>query len=306
VTARPPPDLSNAPPLTCPIDGTQLRLQSGGALQCANGHSFDRAREGYYNLLVVQHKASLDPGDSKEMVAARRRILDAGHYAPIANAVRDHVARWALELGEGSHAVNVLDAGCGEGYYLEAISNAGIRGGGQSSQPSIQMAGVDISKWAVQAAAKRTNACFWAVATNRHLPFAKGSIDLILSMFGFPLWDAFARVQPLRGQVILVDPGADHLIELRSIIYPEVRQAPAPSFEAARKSGYDLQHEQRLIFKTELTNAAQIADLLAMTPHDHRAPMAGRDALAQLERLSVTGDVAIRVFAKRDETARQP
>ena len=72
--------------LACPIDALPLATD-GTVLRCPAGHCFDRAREGYCNLLVVQHKASLDPGDSREMVAARHRFLNAGHYAPVADAV---------------------------------------------------------------------------------------------------------------------------------------------------------------------------------------------------------------------------
>lgn len=72
--------------LACPLDGAPLQRQ-GGSLRCADGHCFDLAAQGYVNLLPVQNKRSLDPGDSKEMVAARRRFLEAGHYQPIADAV---------------------------------------------------------------------------------------------------------------------------------------------------------------------------------------------------------------------------
>jgi 23S rRNA (guanine745-N1)-methyltransferase len=147
-------------------------------------------------------------------------------------------------------------------------------------------------------AAKRSKHCFWAVASNRHLPFPPGSIDLILSMFGFPLWDAFAAAQPRDGRVLLVDPGPDHLIELRSIIYPTIKPSAAPALDAPTAAGYALTDEQRIRFAFELTNAAAIADLLAMTPHDHRAPLAGRDALARLDQLTLTGDVVFRTLQR--------
>ena len=209
----------------CPIDGTLLRsgdgtTVAGGVLVCERRHSFDRSREGYYNLLAVQHKASLDPGDSKAMVAARRRVLEAGIYAPIAEYVADRVVGFA-RAGEATRDFCVVDAGCGEGYYLQHIEKRiaaedGLR---------CALAGVDISKWAVQKAAKRTGGCFWAVATNRHLPFAPGSIDVILCMFGFPVWNGFGAVQPPGGIVLMVDPGPDHLIELRSVTHPSVHRS---------------------------------------------------------------------------------
>lgn len=45
------------------------------------------AKEGYVNLLPVQHKRSRDPGDSAEMMQARRAFLDAGHYQPLRDAI---------------------------------------------------------------------------------------------------------------------------------------------------------------------------------------------------------------------------
>ena len=203
-------------------------------------------------------------------------------YAPIA-------ARTCQIIGGIGECRSILDAGCGEGYYLDAIAR---------TNPTAICAGLDISKWAVRTAAKRNGHVFWAVASNRHLPFAAGSVDLILSMFGFPLWDAFAGVQSASGHVLLVDPGPDHLIEMRSIIYPVVKPTEPPSLDAALRAGYHLADEQRLQFKAELSSAPLIADLLTMTPHDHRAPQAGREALAKLDRLTVTGDVVFRVLRR--------
>ena len=105
--------------LACPLDGLPL-ADHGNHWRCPGGHAFDLAREGYLHLLPVQHKRSRDPGDSKEMVAARRRFLNAGHYRPIAEAV----AGAALaDLPAGSPAA-CLDAGSGEGYYLRQLAAA--------------------------------------------------------------------------------------------------------------------------------------------------------------------------------------
>jgi 23S rRNA (guanine745-N1)-methyltransferase len=286
--------------LVCPIDGTRLRPGDGAALACGtlvceHRHSFDRSREGYYNLLAVQHKASLDPGDSKAMVTARRRVLETGIYFPIAECVADLVARFARASGR-ERDFCVVDAGCGEGYYLRHIEKRIEAEGG----PKCGLAGVDISKWAVQKAAKRTQGCFWAVATNRHLPFAPGSADVILCMFGFPVWAEFAAVQPPGGIVLMVDPGPEHLVELRSIIYPSVHRSEISAVAtAATRAGYDLEKEKRIQFQADLYIRAQISDLLAMTPHDHRAPIAGREALGRHERLRVTVDVVLRLMRLR-------
>ena len=105
--------------LACPIDGLPIEAQ-GAQRRCTAGHSFDVAREGYCNLLVVQHKASRDPGDSKDMVAARRRFLETGLFEPIADRIFKMV-RECVAAAQGG-AFNIVDAGCGEGYYLDRLS----------------------------------------------------------------------------------------------------------------------------------------------------------------------------------------
>ena len=117
-------------------------------------------------------------------------------------------------------------------------------------------------------------------------------------MFGFPLWDCFADVQPPTGCVLAVDPGPDHLRELREIIYPTVKRSMPLSPETTGSAGYRMENEQRLQFRFELTSREQIADLLTMTPHNHRAPLTGRLALAERDRLSLTGDVIVRLLRR--------
>ena len=72
---------------------------------------------------------------------------------------------------------------------------------------TLELAGTDVSKPAVQMAAKRRlpqgAGITWAVANNRHLPFAAGHIDLILSMFGFCVWEGFKAVQAPGGRVLI-------------------------------------------------------------------------------------------------------
>ena len=98
----------------CPVCGAALEPQ-GTAWRCVQGHCCDVARQGDVNLLTVTQKHSRHPGDTREMVAARRAFLDAGWYAPIAKTLADLVRRFCPE------AASVLDAGCGEGYYLSQL-----------------------------------------------------------------------------------------------------------------------------------------------------------------------------------------
>lgn len=99
----------------CPIDKLALQVL-GRQFRCAAGHAYDVAQDGYCNLLLVQHKRSRDPGDSKDMVAARGRFLGEGYFKPIADAVFNAVSYCGATARGG--VVNIVDAGCGEGYFL--------------------------------------------------------------------------------------------------------------------------------------------------------------------------------------------
>ena len=77
--------------LACPICSAPLSTVDNG-VTCPAGHRFDRARQGYLNLLPVQHKNSRDPGDNQAMVEARRDFLNAGHYTPVARRLAELAA----------------------------------------------------------------------------------------------------------------------------------------------------------------------------------------------------------------------
>lgn len=279
------------PDFVCPLDGLPLEVIADGA-QCSAGHHFDRAREGYLNLLPVQHKASRQPGDDQAMVAARRRVLDSGVFALLADAVFEIVGAMVSPSAE-SRPLRVVDAGCGEGYYLARLINAARACGGRGA---LSLAGFDISKFAVRAAARRSDAVAWAVASNRQPPFPLASIDVILSLFGFPQWEAFEGVLARGGCVLLVEAGADHLLELRELIYPQVERHHPPLPHAAMARGWRVRHERTIQYRVDLNTPAEIAALLVMTPHAHRATHQGRAALASLPNLSTTVSAVLRVM----------
>jgi 23S rRNA (guanine745-N1)-methyltransferase len=282
--------------LICPLDGAALANTSSG-VRCPDGHVFDRAREGYLNLLPVQHKASRDPGDDQTMVAARRRILDDGLFAPLADAVFESVREFA---GQTARVLRVVDAGCGEGYYLAQLLDAAQL---CPDPTELLLAGYDISKWAVRGAARRTSDISWVVASNRQPPFAPASIDLLLSLFGFPHWPSFERIVAPEGGVLLVEPGAEHLLELRKIIYPQVTPVASSEPREALARGWRQRHMRPIDYTVELTSAAQIQSLLAMTPHGHRMNSSGREALARLDRMQTTISVVLRVLVAPRQTA---
>ncbi len=270
--------------LACPLDGAPL-VREGMSWRCADGHCYDIAGQGYSNLLPVQLKRSRDPGDSKEMVAARRRFLNAGHYQPIADAV----ARLTLD-GLPDRAA-CLDAGSGEGYYLRRLAAIAEQQG-----QSLAVLGLDISKWAVLVAAKQDKLPTWVVGSNARLPILDGTLDRLLCLFGFPVYTEFARVLRPGGQLIQVDAGPDHLAELRAIIYPTLKAERPAKVETP--AGFQPIASENQRFGFTLHGQEPIADLLAMTPHLFRASAEGKARLAALNELALTADVRLTRYAK--------
>lgn len=165
---------------------------------CPNGHSFDLARSGYLNLLQPQDKKSKQPGDTGEAVAARRRLHDRGVSAPLLRGI-------AEALGSGA-ADSVLDAGCGDGFYLGSLAR----------QFGFAGHGVDISIPAIDAAARRYPECEWVVANaDRFIPYADGSFSTVLSITARMNAPEFRRVLRDDGRLLVALPAPDDLVELR-------------------------------------------------------------------------------------------
>ena len=277
-------------PFICPLDGLPLAL-NGLTFTCAKLHSFDVSAAGYVNLLPVQFKASRDPGDSKSMVAARRRVLDAGPFDPLAEAVCSVV--WQRAQERADEKLLLIDAGCGDGFYTARFA-ALLR----SALPNAQtlVLGIDISKWAVMAAAKRYKELGWAVASNKRLPVPQGAVSLITSLFGFATWPDWANVQTPGQEVIVVDAGMRHLIELKEIIYPTLRLYDPPAHEEAFSSNYTQVKEDRISYQRAMPGPDLLSDLLEMTPHGHKSTFAARETVRALSCLNLSFDVVIRVF----------
>lgn len=259
--------------LACPLCQQPLEPSDSG-LACTNRHSFDRARQGYYNLLPVQHKNSRDPGDNQAMVEARRRFLDGGHYAPL--------ARRLAELAAERRPARWLDIGCGEGYYTEQIASA---------LPDAHGHALDISREAVRRACRRAPQLTWLVASMARVPLADASCNLLASVFSPLDWNEAHRLLTNGGGLLRMGPTREHLLELRQKLYDDVRDYDDRKHLSLIPSGMQLAHSETLHYRLPLDNAEARADLLAMTPHGWRASAERRQAVIA-EPLEVT--VAIR------------
>ncbi|NIF20193.1 23S rRNA (guanine(745)-N(1))-methyltransferase [Candidatus Pantoea multigeneris] len=240
--------------LICPLCHLSLSAEKN-SWRCAQGHQFDRAREGYVNLLPVQHKGSREPGDSAEMMQARRAFLAAGHYQPL----RDGVAE-LLAARVSTPQPQLLDIGCGEGYYTDAMATA--------LQPLHgQVYGLDVAKIAVRLAAKRYPQVLFCVASSQRLPFADASLDAVVRIYA-PCNEAeLQRVIKPGGWLLTVTPGPHHLQQFKALIYREVKLHEP---ESKCYAGFTQVEQQSLGYPMTL-NSADATTLLQMTPFAWRA-----------------------------------
>lgn len=249
--------------LTCPICAAALAAVDNGVV-CPAGHRFDRARQGYLNLLPVQHKNSRDPGDNQAMVEARRDFLNAGHYAPVAQRL--------AELAAERSPARWLDIGCGEGYYTAQIAEA---------LPHADGYALDISREAVKRACKRNPKVTWLVASMARVPLPDASCQFLASVFSPLDWHEAKRLLSPGGGLMRVGPTSEHLIELRERLYDEVREYVDDKHLAQVPEGMHLAHSETLKYKIKLIDGKSRADLLAMTPHGWRASAERRNEVIE-------------------------
>jgi len=263
--------------IRCPICGEQLNPVDRQYL-CPRNHSFDIARQGYVNLLTVQQKHSLNPGDTREQVLSRREFLEAGFYAPIADALIET----ARELGLSGQ---ILDVGCGEGYYSSRLADA-------LASP---LTGLDISKEAVRCAAAKYKGKQWICATAAHIPVENGSVDLLTSLFALTLPEEFARVLKQGGYYFQVLAAEDHLLGLKSIIYDQLHFKEKNT--VPELPGFTLVKSLPIRFSFT-AEGKQVQNLFSMTPHVFRIGKAGAARLAQTEMLTDTASCVLNVFLR--------
>ncbi|MCL1079180.1 23S rRNA (guanine(745)-N(1))-methyltransferase [Parashewanella spongiae] len=238
-------------PYICPLCAQPLS-QIERTYKCKNRHSFDIAKEGYVNLLPVHKKSSIDPGDNKEMMRSRREFLDKGFYQYLSDRINQLILEFKLNV------TNLLDIGCGEGYYTNRLVES------LSSQSSTNAYGLDISKTAVKLAAKRYKDVNFCVASAFDTPFADNSFDGVLKVYAPSALTELKRIIKQDGYLITVSPGPEHHWFLKTVIYSEPK---LNSNEDDLLEGFELVHSERLQSLMSLNEATDVTNFLSMTPY---------------------------------------
>ena len=233
----------------CPICQEALDLVQQ-SLVCTNRHSFDLAKFGYVNL-APQVKASKDY--DKENFQNRQLVLEDGFY--------DHILTSLSEcLSPLDHPANILDIGCGEGYYSRNL---------QERYPDHSFYAFDLSKESIQLAAKSDQEwkVKWFVGDLARLPLLDQSMDLLLDIFSPANYQEFKRVLAPDGRLIKVIPTAAHLQEIRQKVKDHLDQADYSNEQIIQHFSDHFTIENTILYQEafELTPALREA-LLSMTP----------------------------------------
>lgn len=277
--------------LICPVCGGPLTRKKRSYYCCAKRHTYDVSRSGYVNLLTANSKHSKRPGDDRLMVEARRRFLDQGYYAPLAH----RVGRIAAELcrNQGWTKPAVVDIGCGEGYYtgltVRHLKESGF-------EPA--MIGVDISKIALDKAAKCCKEAVFAVASAFHLPIGKAACHIALNLFAPYCGEEIHRVLKKDGRLVLVIPGENHLWELKQAVYDRPYKNQVKDFAL---EGFCLERHESIAGELRLRCREDILNLFRMTPYYYKTSAENQHRLDRLDTLTV--QMAFEVLVYRKEAA---
>lgn len=268
---------------SCPLCDSSL-AQRNNSYHCNNNHSFDIAKEGYVNLMPVQHKRSKHPGDNKEMMQARRHFLEKSYYQPL----QEKVAQLCVHYLQGSQH-KLLDIGCGEGYYTNEVASQLINRNAKAITY-----GLDISKVAIRYAAKRYPNCQFSVASSTRLPFEESSLSAVLKIYAPCNPTELKRVVHSEGVLITVTPGARHLYQLREKLYETVKlhDEKPDEFE-----GFKLEKVEKLSYTMTLKNG-DADKLLQMTPFAWKADSTLRQLLATAKSFDCDADFIIQIYRR--------
>ena len=268
----------------CPLCGSFLTMEER-RFSCPKGHMFDRASSGYVNLFLNKGPSAKRHGDDKKMIRARTAFLATGAYKSLSDKL---VALSVPLLHDGDV---FLDAGCGEGHYISLLSEQL-----QAEQKSCTLLGIDLSKEALTAAAKRKLDVTLAVASVFHLPVRDQSVSLLWNVFAPMAEEEYARVLKPGGFLIRVFPLEEHLMGLKELLYDKVYQNKPTEPEIP---GLQLLKTHYIRETLRLTSPETIDALFKMTPYYYKTSAADQEKLSGLDELTTPIAFGISVYQKR-------
>ena len=274
--------------IICPICKEKLEKE-GRTYRCPNRHSFDISKSGHVNLLLDNQKHSKTPGDDKDMVLSRKYFLEKNYYKGISDELNEIILENIPENHQGK--INILDIGCGEGYYTGNLKKFL-----ENENKESEIIGIDISKEAVISASKTHKGINWIVASATNIPVTDNSLDFIICMFAKIIPEEKIRTLKKGGKLIIVSTGENHLLEMKEVVYENVRKDFYSPIEDLKIFKYI--ETINCTYKTFIKENESIKNLFNMTPYRWRSPREGIEKLFVLNELETTIDVNFDIFEK--------
>lgn len=270
--------------LKCPICNAKMTLDAGTnkTLFCEGEkkHSYDISSSGYINLASPKQCGG---GDTKGAVRARSAFLDGGYYAPIADMLLELLSEYIPTDS------TVIDAGCGEGYYTSQIA-----------RKQYFTVGFDISKYAVEAGAKRSKRegidnVLFSVASVYTMPIFDESADAVVNIFAPCVDEEYSRVLKNNGILIVVQAGTKHLLGLKQVLYDNVHENDT---RADLPKSLTPICERELCYELSVSGNENIKNLFEMTPYYWRTSQDDAKRLDGVEELKTEIDILFSVYKK--------
>ena len=267
--------------LRCPVCNEPL-IEEAHRFYCKKGHSFDRSKNGYVNLLPPSGHGK--HGDSKEMIRARTQFLESGAYQPLSDKINEVSLR---HLNSCPHPV-IVDAGCGEGYYLQRLLQ------NIPASDTAEVYGIDISKEAILALSKKFRGAYAIVASTSSIPLSDHCAHLLMNIFSPVFPNEFNRILHPEGKLLRVIPLPMHLYELKSLVYDHAYEN---DYESEELPGFDLLESHDITYPFTVSSESELFSLFQMTPYYYRTSMEDLRKLEHISSLTITASFQIRIFA---------
>lgn len=262
--------------IICPICFESL-TEKDRSYFCSNGHCFDKAKEGYVNLLTGKHKSGSEIGDNKDMALSRREFLTKGYFDALVRGITDFLKELSLPRP------TIADICCGEGYYADMIKK----------EIDCDMFGFDISKEMVRLASKRKNGITYFVGNLSKIPVRDNSVDVSLHLFAPFHEREFSRITKPGGYIVSVVAGENHLIELKSLLYDKPYKNDE---EPPKTENLTLKEKRKITAKVHLETNKDIMSLFKMTPYYYHTKDEDKAKLQGIDGMDITTDFAVFIY----------
>lgn len=269
--------------LICPVCKVDL-IKKDKIFACENDHHFDISKHGYVNLLMSARSKHKRHGDDKLMLISRSDFLDKGYYDILLNSLID------IMSSHISDDINILDAGCGEGFYtaniMKYLDNTNI---------NYKITGIDISKDALKISNKRNKKINLVVSSIVDIPIRDKSLDIILNIFAPASSQEYYRTLKSGALLIKVIPLEKHLWDLKVKIYDEPYENKIDDLEI---DGFKLEQKVEIKENINLQNNEDIVNLFKMTPYYYKTKKEDQEKINTLTNLDVGLEFLILVYKK--------